>query len=291
MKLSGILLVLLLMSYGNAFATTDAAVKEKSKKLSNGQMHYVKQLLENSSAAKKVKNSDDMSVKSLYRASKDLYQKAVSDLENGDRESAGEALFYSTETMFRAVRLVNNQNNPHLKARQDFERRLKSINALLKALERISKEKGVIGKSHAIRNQAEKDIEYAQLLMKDNQPFSARKTLDKTYVKIKTAISELRSGDTLVRSLNFASKKEEYLYELDRNDTHKMLVTLLLEEKMKNPSTLKRVQRFLDKAAELRKKAEELASEGDYAAAVETCEESTKQLVRAIRSSGFFIPG
>ena len=39
----------------------------------------------------------------------------------------------------------------------------------------------------------------------------------------------MRSGDTLVRSLNFASKEEEYRYEIDRNDTHQMLIKVLVE--------------------------------------------------------------
>ena len=48
---------------------------------------------------------------------------------------------------------------------------------------------------------------------------------------------------------------------------------------------------FLDKAAELRKQAEQQASAGDHEAAIKSLEDSTKNLVRAMRGSGVYIPG
>ena len=93
-------------------------------------------------------------------------------------------------------------------------------------------------------------------------------------------------------SLNFASKEEEYHYELDRNDTHQMLVTVLLEEKMADSAGVaKMVNVFLDKARLLREEGDRQAARGDFEAAVQTLEESTKELVRAIRSGGIYIPG
>ncbi len=269
-----------------------SGVQAANKKPANdGQVKFVEKLLTVSSAAQKVRASNDPSVQSLYRAANELYQRALKAMEQDDRDAAGEALFYSTETMFRAVRLINNDNNTYSKEKEDFQRRLDSVNALLDALERVSAEKGTMGEAEKIRSMATTEIASAELMMEHGQPFSARKTLDAVYVEVKTAISGLRSGDTLVRSLHFETKKEEYLYELDRNDTHKMLVTLLLDEKMKNSSTKKRIEKYLAKAEELRKQAEQLASEGKYEEAISVCEDSTKQYVRAIRNSGFYIPG
>jgi len=102
----------------------------------------------------------------------------------------------------------------------------------------------------------------------------------------------MRRGDTLVRSLNFATKREEYDYEIDRNDTHRMLVNVLLEERRaSNPALDRSVRNFLDEAARLRGEAEQQAQKGGFDAAIKTLEDSTRELVRAIRGAGVYIPG
>ncbi len=292
MNLSGFIIIALSILYvGGAYATHSEHQTHKTKEQVEQQVKFVKKLIEVSSAAQKVKVSEDINVKALYRAANNLYQNALEYIDEGENAAAAESLFHATEMMFRAVKVAGKQKVVNTNDRRMFELRLKSVNALLAAIERIGEEKGVTEKTDRVKSMADAEIASAIALMKTGQPFSARKVIDNVYVEIKTAISELRSGDTLVRSLHFETKKDEYLYELDRNDTHQMLVTLLLEEKMKNPKTRKRAQKFLNMAAVLRKKAEEYAENGDYEKAVETCEESTKQIVRAIRSSGFFIPG
>jgi endonuclease III len=110
-------------------------------------------------------------------------------------------------------------------------------------------------------------------------------------VATKVAVDGVRDGETLVRSLNFANKEEEYHYELDRNDTHLMLVRVLLDEKMKDQRISGQVEPFLEEAGMLRRQAEEQADAGEFEKAVSTLEESTRQVTRAIRSAGIFIPG
>jgi hypothetical protein len=92
--------------------------------------------------------------------------------------------------------------------------------------------------------------------------------------------------------LNFASSEEEYHYEVDRNDTHRMLVDVLLKEKMNtNWGIEAMVNKFMESADKLRARADEQASDGEYENAIGTMEESTKEIVRAIRSAGIYIPG
>ena len=52
-----------------------------------------------------------------------------------------------------------------------------------------------------------------------------------------------------------------------------------------------RVGVFMNKADELRTRAEKQAQSGDYETAVHTLEDSTREIVKAIRSSGVYIPG
>jgi len=108
---------------------------------------------------------------------------------------------------------------------------------------------------------------------------------------LKVSIESIRSGQTLVRSLQFETKEQEYLYEVDRNETHSMLISLLVDEKNKTDNVKKKVKKFVEEARLLRQQADAYAAEDAYDIAIELLEQSTKQLVRAIRSAGVYIPG
>jgi hypothetical protein len=51
------------------------------------------------------------------------------------------------------------------------------------------------------------------------------------------------------------------------------------------------VKPFVDRAAALRRDAEGQAGRGDHAGAIRALEDSTRELVRAIRAGGIYIPG
>ena len=161
----------------------------------------------------------------------------------------------------------------------------------MEALTRIAAEKGEQAKAADVQAMVDKLEVEAERQRATGDPRAGRRTLDAAYDMTKRAIDELRSGDTLVRSLNFATKEEEYHYEVDRNDTHQMLVTVLLEDKRGDPNRDKLIDGFVGKAKQLRAEAETQAGRGDFETAVTTLEASTKELVRAIRSAGVYIPG
>jgi hypothetical protein len=90
--------------------------------------------------------------------------------------------------------------------------------------------------------------------------------------------------------LNFASPREEFEYEVDRNDTHRMLIQVLLADR-KDGAMTPAMQGFVDRAAVLRRQADAQAQAGDHPAAIRTLEDATRELVRAIRAGGLYIPG
>ena len=98
-------------------------------------------------------------------------------------------------------------------------------------------------------------------------------------------------GETLIRTLNFETPEDEYAYELDRNDSLRMLVEVLLSERMADSERLaEQVDRQVKEAASLRQKGETLAGANRFNEAIATLEASTLQLVQAIRSAGIYIP-
>ena len=192
--------------------------------------------------------------------------------------------------MFEAVQLAESNGEVSKKKARDFDARLESVEALSAAFERICDEKECdrAERRHVINTVKGKAVEANRLRVSGDLD-AARVRLDEAYVAIKIAVEHLRSGDTLVRSLSFKNKEEEYYYELDRNDTHQMLIRLLLEEGGRSKAA--NLKQFLEEAQALRSRAETEAAAGKFETAVQSLENSTTQLVRALRRAGIYIPG
>ncbi len=258
----------------------------------NARLKSVGTLLEKSSAAAQIRSSRNEQAAARYAEARALYDQAVAAHTGGDHGAVDGLLKQATTAMFEAVRMAEQKEVVGKKQEDDFANRLDSVNALMEAHGRVSTEKGAQAAHRELRAQVDGKITEARKLRDGGDIVGGRSVLDEAYVAAKTAIEELRGGDTLVRSLNFASAEEEYEYEIDRNDTHKMLVDVLLKEKMDASAGVKKmVDQFMDKAAKTRAVAEKQAAQGDFETAVKTLEESTKDIVRAIRSAGIYIPG
>jgi hypothetical protein len=257
------------------------------------QLHSVQTLVEHSSAAKKVEASGIPGAIGKRDEARSLYERARSAFDAGDAEQAERLLRQATQTMYQAVRMTGMDQSLVDKGYRDFDARLESVNALCDAYERVRQEKGLApARESELYPVVQQKLAESQRLKEQGHVAQARTVLDEAYVAAKVAIEHLRGGDTLVRSLNFANKEEEYFYEVDRNDTHRMLVTVLLKDKIRGDSRIEeRVQQFLDEADTLRSRAEQQAAAGEYPAAVSTLEQSTREIVRAIRSAGVYIPG
>ena len=256
-------------------------------------LQSVEKLLETSSAAQQIRGSDNQAAKDKHEQAVELFEKAKLAEGKGHEQQAADLLKQATKTMFEATRMIKKDDSFMAKDVRDFDERKASVEALCTAYENIAKEKGI---DKATENELHafvyKRVDQAEALKKDDRVKEGRKMLDEAYVAAKVAIEHLRGGETLVRSLNFASSEEEYHYEVDRNDTHRMLVDVLLKEKMKtNWGIEAMVNKFMESADKLRARADEQASDGEYENAIGTMEQSTKEIVRAIRSAGIYIPG
>ena len=256
-------------------------------------LHTVEKLLETSSAAQRIKGSNNQAARDRYEEARALYAQARATHNKGDVEQADDLLKQATTAMFEATRMIEKDQSFMAKDLRDFNSRKESVEALCAAYENIAKEKGVTSdEENELHAFVHVRVDQAVALKDDNRLKEGRKMLDEAYVAAKVAIEHLRGGETLVRSLNFANSEEEYHYEVDRNDTHRMLVNVLLTERMDNNESVQvMVGKFMNKADELRARADRQASEGEYENAITTLEDSTKEIVRAIRSAGIYIPG
>jgi len=289
--------VVLAQDAGAPAARESAATRLSAGKIDREQllfnMESVNKLLESSSAARQIESSKVPEALNRRERARGIYRAARASLEAGNLERANLQLSEARSEFFDAVRLAAPEEVTLKKQEADYKARLDSVNALLAAYRRVAAEKGSGAKTvNETISQIDRSVADGQRLAQASRFKEARSELDRAYLVAKAGISTLRSGDTLVRSLNFANKEEEYHYEIDRNDTHQMLLKVLVEEKRAaNPALDERLQGFLSVARELRSAAEAAAVRRDHAKAVQLLEESTAELVRAIRNAGIYIPG
>ncbi len=253
----------------------------------------VERLVERSSAARQIVASDNPAAIARHEEARSLFEKARTAFNTGDQSQVDPLLKQATQIMFDAVRMVEKDSSLVDKEYRDYGARLESLNALCDAYERIRKEKGMGSTEESeLYSLVHRKIDQADALKQAGRVTEGRSVLDDAYVAAKVAIEHLRGGDTLVRSLDFASPEEEYRYEIDRNDTHRMLVNVLLADKIAASGRVENmVSGHMQEAGSLRSKAEQQAGRGEYDSAIRTLEKSTREIVQAIRSAGIYIPG
>ncbi len=280
-----------------AQTTTPAATPETAasrlagNKIDKGQLSSnldsVAKLLESSSAARQIESSKAPEAMQRRDRARELHRAAKAALEQGNLEKASALLAESRSTFFDAVRFAAPEEVSVKKLENDYLLQLESVQALLGAYKRVSDEKAAKGVAGTVA-QIEKSIAAGAALAKERKFKEARTEIDRGYLVAKAGLTSLRSGDTLTRSLNFANKEEEYHYEIDRNNTHQMLIKVLVDDKKASGDM---IQAYLSKAQEMRIKADDAASRKAYDEAVKLLEDSTAELVRAIRNAGIYIPG
>lgn len=276
---------------GSASATRPARAPEDREQLER-RLASVATLIEKSSAARQIEASANPQALAMRGKAAELRLQAVEVFKAGNYPEASRLLDQAAKMMFEGVRLASPEQVTGEKAQRDFDNRMESVKALLAAQQRISTEKRQGTKGTETSKKIETQIKEAAALASAGKLEQGRTLLDQVYVFTKSEIERMRDGDTLVRSLEFANKEEEYHYEVDRNDTHQMLIKVLLNEKRaSNPALESTVQKFIEKAAGLRTEAEAMAGKKDFEAGIKLLEDSTKELVRAIRGAGVYIPG
>ena len=259
-----------------------------SRGLGDVYKRQVHTLLYDSSAAKQIMKNGSEPALAKRREAIRLYEAAEA---GGDIEMRRAQLNQAVATMYEAVALVKNGARGDEKAHRDFENRKASLDALLAAHERIMDEKGKSQLHTLLLAEIEEDANMAESLLAEGNVDQARFHLDKAYEVTMLSVEHARDGETLTRQLKFDTPRDEYAYELDRNDTHRMLVTVLLKDKLESEFTRNRVAGFLEAAERYREDALEHADAGRFEEAISALELSTNELVKVIRGAGVYIPG
>ncbi len=254
-------------------------------------MQNMNRLLNESSGARQVMDGSSAEAGQKREQAIELYRRAGEKIAAGARDEASGLLDESARLMFEAIKLATPASLLEEKQKVDYGARKDSVMALRDAFHRIADETRDAESRQQVDRQLTDLVGRADSLLAQGDNEAAQAELDKAYHLLKISIESKRAGQTLVRSLNFETKKDEYLYEIDRNETHRMLIDLLVDEKNSSAYTQGQVAGFVEQAMQLRQQADAYAGEGEYEFAIDLLEQSTRQLVRAIRSAGIYIPG
>jgi len=251
----------------------------------------VHKLLYESTAAKNIRSSENEQALRVHDKAKLLYREAKEAKSAGDTQRQQELLRNAKLTFFQAARFAQSNHIEQQDIEQSYHKRLESTRVLLSALQRISEEKGVINVFTDVEPKVRKRLLAAQAAYRSANLQQAEKLAREAYLTVRRSIINLRDGDTLIHTLHFASAKEEYEYELKRNDTHNLLLDVVFKNITSSLSDKTRVTQFLDKSISLRLQAEQQAHTTQYKSAIKILEKSTQQIIRAIRVAGIYIPG
>ncbi len=269
-------------------ATAAPVVSAEAKAL-DPRMDKIVKLINSSSGAKQVMGSNNAKAHEYHARAKALFDQAS---HASDKAEASRLLNESVKAMYTAIRSASTGAVMADKRQTDFDKLKRSVDTFIVQHKRISDEKGASSEGDALRSQVNTLIAEADKAFAAKQHGVAQQLLRESFEMLRNSIESMREGETLVRSLDFATKKDEYDYELERYKSQLLLVDVLLKEKRASSAYVaKQVDKYITVAEDARGKAEGAASNGDHEAAIGLLEQARKQIVRALRTGGIYVPG
>jgi len=252
---------------------------------------YFENLVERGVAAKLITTSGDAEAHKILKEARRLVSEASEDLASGQNAVADAKLNQALTMITGVARKLVGGDGKKKRLTKAYQTRKNSVLEFLKAYERVSKEKKTGAKAVANIRQVRAFLNNADKKFAAGNLETAREEMETAYTLITGYTAQLRQGDTLVRELKFDTPKDEYLYEVDRNDSLFEVLKMTLKEKKPDPRFLPKIQAAKQEAEDVRLVAEKQATEGNFVKAMETLSKSNKVLIKAIRMGGLFIPG
>ena len=249
---------------------------------------FVGNLVTKSVSAQRIEQSGDPTAMAALQAARALVDEARVALDGGDHEGADAKLNEALGLVNAEVRRLSKSEVAGEHDKRMYERRLNDVKIFLAAYERVSGEGA--GRAASQAREIRTRLNQATAKAASGDYAGAVSILDVAYTIARGDIREIRDGETLVRSLDFATAKEAYEYELGRNASYFELLEVVIDRNKPKGSMLTGIKRNRKSAEALRGDAQKSAQSGDHAAGVKKLEKSTDQLRQAIRMSGLFLP-
>ena len=252
----------------------------------------VRTLVNESTAARRVESSGNLQAIAGRDAARAHLDAAVAAHAVGDSVTAEAELRHASAAMIAATQQATAGTGA------GAEREAVAVGALIDsarslvgAARRVSTETQAPVRGAAAIGGLESLLAEAERARTAGDLSAARRAANRAYLGAKLLLTEMRQGATLVRTLKFASAAEEYAYELDRHEAHRMILQLVRAERTLDASSTAVVEAALRDADLARDQAQAAAGGGDHRRGIELLDAATRSLLGAIRRAGLYVPG
>ncbi|PWC42089.1 hypothetical protein [Azospirillum sp. TSO22-1] len=252
---------------------------------------FVTNLVSHSVASKTIESSGDDAARKALANSRALVEAAKQDIANSKYEQADAKLNQAVDGVMTHSRRLSEGSVKADRAQEVYTSRVASVKALMDAYTRVADEKKQAGKAAERKAAIQQTLNEAEAMAAKGNKEGALVVVERAYTAVSKEVAALRDGDKLTKTLKFDSPADEYVYEIDRNDSHFFLLKLTISEKNPDPMILKQVEDLRGKAQGIRNDAEARAKKNDHKKAIDELGQSTDILIRALRMAGAYIPG
>lgn len=252
-------------------------------------MQFAELFINQSAAAKRVKESDNAMAKDLHRVAREHLESARLASVAGKNDEALRLIEDATRTMSEAALQVPATDGAAERTR--FEQLYESVQAFQTSYQRSAEQmaKAQGGKSKV------RDVDLARVreimstargLADEGKYNEAISMLGGAQDALTSALTEMLANQTIVHELSFETPKDEYEYELSRYVGYEALVPLAIRQKQPDTQTINMMMQFVDRAREVKALSEPEAARGNYSEAILMLQGATSNIQRALQTLG-----
>lgn len=282
------------LAQGDTAAPARARGAEATRQAVEQKAAMIDKLIFNSPVAARVGGSQNEDARRHFNNARELYTHAKLLTTSGQLRGADLLLNEAIWEIGRAQTIVPDQSTRLASERSRYEQLKGSVDALLRTYQL-----GITGGAVTLRPDAVGErnvqgamaaVEQARVAADSGRVIDANRTLEQALaLLLKDALTRLQ-GQTLVYDRRFASSREEYAHELERNRSYESLVPLAIAEYRPSREAQALIDRYVKQSRALRERAESQAAANDHAQAILSLVEGTDNLQRALQASGLTVP-
>ncbi len=265
----------------------DPPINEPSKRmqLAEQKARLVEALI-NTPAMKAAPESKNPEVAASAINSRLLLEQARSAIALARADEAIEKLDEALRSLSRSGSMLTSDTNGTAVQRKQFEAHASQVESYRQTLQDMANMPQTADAARQTIIRLDQLTHEGRKLQESGKLDDANTRMASAYKLAVAEISRLRDGQEVILRLNFATPREEFLYEQKRFHSNEILVGMMSKEERISPETRKQVEEHFNAAVNLKNEANAKASANDYSIAVKDMEKAIVQLNRALQIMG-----
>jgi len=221
-----------------------------------------------------------------WLAANQAFERALAAMKNRNNNDA-DSLLNTALAHYRQASALRRQTSLPQK---DFSLLLADIKARIQSyresLDLIAQEKDMRQPQRMTQNEIDQTLVIAQSFEQQGDLEQAVQVLQALQTGLERELVIVRSGETLVSSIEFDNPQDAFEYELKKNKSNEKLLKLLLNKQPISKDKRVLVMNYLEQSREAGASAIEYREHGDIDTALQKLENATAIQIRAIRLLG-----